>query len=91
MAPVVVKPDTDSKRASAKLGITPEINKGTAPKIPAETHAAATKIIPPEIESLIFIFEKEKPTVIANINADGIKKTVLDRLHFYKLPFQSGV
>ena len=76
VAPVVVKPETDSKRASAKFGMMPDIHNGRAPKIPAETHAAATNIMPPEIESFTFLFLKKKKNiaVIANINTAGIKK-----------------
>lgn len=76
VAPVVVKPDTDSKMASAKLGITPEIHNGIAPKIPAAIHAAATNIIPPETESLTFLFlkKKKKTAATAKTKAVGIKK-----------------
>ena len=40
--PVVVKPDTISKKASAKAGISPEITNGSAPNADISTHTSAT-------------------------------------------------
>jgi len=78
---VVVNPETDSKRASAKHGIVFERYSGRAPKMPAPIHAAATRIIPPETESLSFcrLFIKNKipaavQTAIIGITNEGITK-----------------
>ena len=46
LAPVVVKPETVSKKASTKLGISPEITKGRAPKTDISTQARATTAKP---------------------------------------------
>ena len=40
--PVVVKPETISKNASKKEGISPEMIKGSAPKADISTHTSAT-------------------------------------------------
>ena len=44
--PVVVKPETVSKKASIKLGMSPESTKGSAPKRDMKTHARATTASP---------------------------------------------
>ena len=41
LAPVVVKPETVSKKASTKWGMSPEITKGRAPKADISTQAKA--------------------------------------------------
>ena len=46
VAPVVVKPDTVSKNASAKPGIVPENTNGNAPNSEMSTHEIATIIKP---------------------------------------------
>ena len=49
VAPVVVKPDTVSKRALGKSGISPDITKGRAPMQDMVIHEAAT-LTKPSIE-----------------------------------------
>ena len=46
LAPVVVKPDTVSKKASTKWGMSPEMQKGSAPKADMAIHAMATTARP---------------------------------------------
>ena len=54
LAPVVVKPDTVSKRASMKLGIAPEKMKGSAPKRLIKTQLAETMAKPSLAKSSLF-------------------------------------
>ena len=44
--PVVVKPETVSKKASIKLGMSPESTKGSAPKRDIKIHARDTTARP---------------------------------------------
>ena len=46
LAPVVVKPETVSKKASTKWGISPEMTKGMAPNSDMRIHAKATTARP---------------------------------------------
>ena len=46
LAPVVVKPETVSKKASTKFGMSPERTKGNAPNADISTHARATTAKP---------------------------------------------
>ena len=46
LEPVVVKPDTVSKKASTQEGMSPDSTKGTAPNTDSSTHAAATTTRP---------------------------------------------
>lgn len=46
VAPVVVKPETVSKKQSKKLGMEPERRKGSAPKSDMAIHARATMTKP---------------------------------------------
>jgi hypothetical protein len=43
VAPVVVKPDIVSKKASANVGRMPELTKGKAPMAADRTHPSVTK------------------------------------------------
>ena len=45
-APVVVKPDRDSKKEFVRLPIEPENRKGREPKKPALSHPKVTMAIP---------------------------------------------
>jgi hypothetical protein len=58
--PVVVNPDTDSKKASTKEGILPEIKKGRAPKSDTKIHPKDTMDKP----SLPFILLFLQPTLV---------------------------
>ena len=73
--PVVVKPETDSKTASLKEGITPEKKRGNAPSSPVAIHASATKTMPPRVDNTILLLSK-KNNIVAMINTTniGIKK-----------------
>ncbi len=53
VAPVVVKPETVSKKASTKLGMYPEIRKGRAPKTLISTQARATTAKPSRAYSAV--------------------------------------
>jgi hypothetical protein len=55
VAPVVVKPDVDSKKALIKLSIEPVNIKGKAPKIDAVNHVRATTKKPSLILSLFLL------------------------------------
>ena len=46
LAPVVVKPETVSKKASTKWGMSPEMTKGRAPKTDISSQARATTAKP---------------------------------------------
>ena len=77
VAPVVVKPDTVSKRASVYLGISPDMTKGRAPIADIVIHDAAT-LTNPSIENMElsfgFLIVKIIPTAIVMIN--GMPKDV---------------
>ena len=51
VAPVVVYPETESKKASVKLGTAPLITDGNAPNTDISTHARAATAIPSFAES----------------------------------------
>ena len=75
LAPVVVKPETDSKNASLKCGTNPDSMNGTAPNKPAPSHAALTKRIPSRTVSRIgcrFVLINKR-IVITHNTAIGIK------------------
>ena len=80
LAPVVVKPETDSKNASLKCGTNPDSMNGTAPNKPAPSHAALTKKIPSRTVSrigcrLVLINNRSvtgQRTAIGIKNADSI-------------------
>ena len=55
LAPVVVNPDTVSKKASMKEGISPEITKGNAPKIDIKSQENAT-ITKPSFANIMLSF-----------------------------------
>jgi len=76
VAPVVVKPETLSKKASVKDGIVPEIIKGTAPKRLAKVHAHATTANPLLVESLsrLPLPAKKKITPVTQLAITGIRK-----------------
>jgi len=59
-APVVVNPETDSKRASTKVSKVPAKKKGRAPKRPAETHPKATMPMPSRCVSTLWFFPLKK-------------------------------
>ena len=46
VAPVVVKPDTDSKNAAATVGATPVVMNGTLPTTTTPIHPSPTTAIP---------------------------------------------
>ena len=53
--PVVVKPETVSKKASIKDGISPEITKGSAPKTLISTQTSATMARPSRAKMVVFL------------------------------------
>ncbi len=64
VAPVVVKPETVSKKASTKLGTLPEKTKGKAPKKEVSVHPkVTTKIASLALsrEDVALIFERKRP------------------------------
>ena len=73
VAPVVVHPDIDSKKASPKLVIEPLIRKGNVPKILNISHIPVTIIYPslfPKILSSLRRGVKTKTPVTIVINAE---------------------
>jgi hypothetical protein len=61
VAPVVVKPETLSKRASTGLGVTPVIIKGILPRILVKNQAKDTRRNPsPALKEMVLDFPKPK-------------------------------
>ena len=77
-APVVVNPDTDSKKASAKLVVTPESIKGKAPKNPRKTHPIATMRYPSLLLTIVLElnFENHNNAPVTIVIPPEIKKSL---------------
>lgn len=74
VAPVVVKPDTDSKNASIKFGALFVISRGTAPHKLMHAHTIATNEKTLRVENFIFDFlpAKKSEIPIAGVKKSGI-------------------
>jgi hypothetical protein len=59
VAPVVVNPETDSKKASTKLVVTPESIKGNAPKKPRKIQPIATIRYPSLLLTIVLVLNFE--------------------------------
>lgn len=75
-APVVVKPDALSKKASAKFGMQPDNMKGIAPSMLPKIQQQATTAKTPRMDiwKCLFLQVIKKKLAITQTTAKGIKK-----------------